>query len=379
MHVEVAPEILRWACNRVNLDIQIVSQKLPQLPAWERGEKKPTLKQIERFAKIVHAPVGFMFLPVPPEEHLPIPDFRTVGNAHLRHPSPDLLETIYLCQQRQEWYRNFSVSMHDDPLPFVGSVSLRDSVPRIAQQIRNTLGFEIENRSKFATWEEALRQFIAQSDEAGIMVMVSGVVGSNTHRKLNFEEFRGFTLSDDRAPLIFINGKDTKSAQIFTLAHELAHIWLGKTGLSDVGPLTKPTNEIEKWCNQIAAEILVPLASIEKQYRINEFASNEMARLARFYKVSTLVVLRRMFDAEFITYNEFSDLYNAELEWLLNIKKGPGGDYYRSQPARVSRRFARALIVSTLEGQTLHRDAFQLLGVKKLATFRELGNRLGIM
>lgn len=379
MRVEVAPEILRWACNRANLDIQIVARKLPQLSAWVRGEKKPTLKQIERFAKIVRAPVGFMFLPRPPEEHLPIPDFRTVGNAHIGHPSPDLLETIYLCQQRQEWYRNFSVSMHENPLPFVGSASQRDGIKSVAQKIRQALGFEIESRSKLATWEQALRQFITQSDEAGIMVMVSGVVGSNTHRKLDFEEFRGFALADDRAPLVFINGKDTKSAQMFTLAHELAHIWLGKTGVSDVGPITRPSNKVEQWCNKVAAEMLVPLNSIKNQYRKTNEASEEMTRLARFYKVSTLVILRRMFDADFITDSDFFELYNAELERLLTIKKRARGDYYRSQPARVSKRFARALILSTLEGQTLHRDAFRLLGVRKLATFRELGDRLGIM
>jgi Zn-dependent peptidase ImmA (M78 family) len=166
---------------------------------------------------------------------------------------------------------------------------------------------------------------------------------------------------------------------MFTLAHELAHVWLGKTGVSDVGPITAPSNKIEQWCNEVAAEILVPRDSIKKQYKKNDESGDEMSRLARFYKVSTLVILRRMFDAAFFTYKEFSSLYNDELERLLNIKKGSGGDYYRSQPARVSRRFARALILSTLEGQTLHRDAFQLLGVKKLATFRELGDRLGIM
>lgn len=379
MRVDVSPEILRWACLRAGLDTQTILQKLPQFSAWERGEKKPTLKQLERFSRIVHAPVGFMFLPAPPEEHLPIPDFRTLGNVNVAHPSPDLLETIYLCQQRQEWYRNFLISVHNDPLPFAGSASQKDSVKRIAQEIRQTLGFEIESRSKLSTWEDALRQFIAQSDDSGIMVMVSGVVGSNSHRKLNYEEFRGFALSDDRAPLIFINGKDTKSAQMFTLAHELAHIWLGKTGVSDVGPLTKPSNKMELWCNEVAAEILVPIDSMKQQYRKAEQTTDTIGRLARFYKVSTLVILRRMFDAQFITYSEYHNLYNDELERLLNIKRSSGGNYYLTQPARVSKRFARALITSTLEGQTLHRDAFQLLGLKKMSTFRELGDRLGIV
>ncbi len=379
MRVEVAPEILRWACIRAGLEIPVVAKRLPQLTTWENGEKKPTLKQLEKFAKIVHVPVGFMFLPVPPKESLPIPDFRTVGNTHIGHPSPNLLETIYLCQQRQEWYRDFSVSTRESPYPFVGSVNLNDDIQTVADKIRQTLGFEIEIRRQLPTWEDALRQFIAQADAVGIMVMVSGVVGSNTRRKLDHEEFRGFALSDDRAPLVFINGKDTKSAQMFTLAHELAHIWLGKTGLSDIGPSTKPSNDIEKWCNSIAAEILVPIGAIMKEYLTQNSPEKETNRLARFFKVSTLVILKRIYDAHFITKNQFNELYSNELKRLLAITKSSGGNYYLTQPARVSKRFARALIVSTLEGQTLHRDAFQLLGLKKMSTFRELGDRLGIV
>lgn len=379
MRVAVSPEILRWACYRAGLDIDIVARKMPQLHAWMGGEKQPTLKQAERFANIVHVPVGFLFLITPPEERLPIPDFRTVGNTHIGHPSPDLLDTIYLCQQRQEWYQRFSISMHENPISFIGSVTQHDDVIQVAENIRQTLGFDIGDRGKLATWEEALRQFIAQVDDAGIMVMVSGVVGSNTHRALDVEEFRGFALSDDRAPLIFINGKDTKSAQMFTLAHELAHLWLGETGISDQGPKTVPSNDVEVWCNKVAAEILVPIAGISQEYRSAMDTHSEMSRLARLYKVSTLVILRRMYDAGYITYEQLNALYNAELERLLRIKKSTGGNYYRTQPARVSKRFARALIVNTLEGQTLYRDAFRFLGLKKMSTFNELRDRLGVI
>jgi hypothetical protein len=249
MVVDVAPEILRWACKRAGLNTQIVSQRIPQLLEWEHGAKRPTLKQVERFAKMVHAPVGYLFLQTPLTENIPIPDFRTLGNTHIGHPSPDLLETVYLCQQRQEWYCDFSKSMRQPPCPFVGAATLHDDVATTADKIRHALGFDVESRRQLATWEDALRQFIAQADDAGVLVMVNGVVGSNNRRKLDHDEFRGFALCDDMAPLIFINGADTKSAQMFSLAHELAHIWLGKTGLSDVGPTTFPSNAVEKcWC-----------------------------------------------------------------------------------------------------------------------------------
>jgi Zn-dependent peptidase ImmA (M78 family) len=379
MRVDVNPDLLRWACERAGLNTQIVARRMPQLPGWEQGKTKPTLKQIERFASIVHAPLGYLFLPTPPIENIPIPDFRTVGNTHIGHPSPDLLETIYLCQQRQEWYHDFSRSIQETPCLFVGSVALDEEEITVAEKIRRTLGFDIESRRRLPTWEDALRQFLAQADEAGVLVMVNGVVGINNRRKLDHEEFRGFALCDELAPLVFINGADTKSAQMFTLAHELAHIWLGKTGLSDAGPTTFPSNVIEKWCNRVAAEILVPIDVLQKEYRPTEDLTHEMGRLARHFKVSTLVILRRIYDAGYITKDSFNAAYKEELDRLLAIIKSSGGNFYLTQAARVSKRFARALIISTLEGQTLHRDAFQLLGFTKLATFQKLGNRLGVI
>jgi Zn-dependent peptidase ImmA (M78 family) len=380
MRVDVNPDLLRWACERAGLDTQIVALRMPKLPDWETGKTKPTLKQIERFANIVHAPLGYLFLSTPPVENIPIPDFRTVGNTHIGHPSPDLLETIYLSQQRQEWYRDFSRSMRETPYSFVASVVLDDDEVTVAEKIRRTLGFDVENRRQLPTWEYALRQFIGQADDAGVMVMVNGVVGSNNRRKLDHEEFRGFALSDDLAPLVFINGADTKSAQMFTLAHELAHIWLGKTALSDVGPATFPSNAIEKWCNRVAAEVLVPLATLQKEYRPTTDFIHEINRLAKYFKVSTLVIIRRIYDGGFITKNAFQAAFKEELDRLLAIiKKSGRGNFYRTQAARVSKRFARALIASTLEGQTLHRDAFHLLGFTKFTTFRELGNRLGVI
>jgi Zn-dependent peptidase ImmA (M78 family) len=379
MRVDINPELLQWACERAGLSTQIVAMKVPQLLSWEKGEKKPTLKQIERFASIVHMPIGFLFLESAPVEEIPIPDFRTIENKRIGHPSPDLLETIYLCQQRQEWYHDFSRSFRESPCPFVGSVTLDDDIKEVADKIRLTLKFDIIARRQLATWEETLRQFITQAEDIGILVMVSGVVGNNNRRRLDYEEFRGFALSDELAPLIFINGADTKSAQMFTLAHELAHIWLGKTALSDIGLDKSPSNEIENWCNLVAAEMLVPEEIICNEYNSHIDLSDQMIQLARFFKVSTLVILRRIYDLGYLSLEDFRKAYHDELVRLLALKKGSGGDFYLTQGSRISKRFARALIISTMEGQTLHRDAFQLLGFSKLATFRELGSRLGVI
>ncbi len=246
--------------------------------------------------------------------------------------------------------------------------------------MRTVLAFEPAERG--STWSEAARRLIEEADQHGVLVMVNGVVGSNTHRKLDPREFRGFALSDDLAPLIFVNGADTKAAQIFTLAHELAHLWLGESAVSDVDLAIVSTNTVERWCNQVAAEFLLPLADLGDVDIDETPLTDELERLARRFKVSTLVALRRVFDAGLMDEARYRIAYAAERERILELmeeRSGTGGNFYNTQPVRVSKRFARALIESTLEGQTLHRDAFQMLGFKKHATFEELAHRLGVV
>jgi Zn-dependent peptidase ImmA (M78 family) len=369
--------VLAWARERSRLDVDELIAKFPKLTEWESGERTPTLKQLEDFARATHTPIGFLFLPEPPEEQVPIPDYRTIGDAEVRRPSPDLLDTIFACQQRQEWYRDFAQVMREDPAGFVGSLTTSVAVVEAAEQIRTTLKFDLDERGH--NWSDALRTLVDRAEELGVLVMVSGVVGANTHRKLDPEEFRGFSLVDRLAPLVFVNGADTKAAQIFTLAHELVHLFLGETALDDGDVRAAPTNPVERWCNQVAAEVLVPLGSLRDALSPEVPVVEELESLAHRFKVSTLVVLRRVHDAGRLSWDEYQTAYRAELARILEIlgeRSGTGGNFFNTQPARVSKRFARAVIVSTLEGQTLHRDAFQMLGLKKLSTFEELASRL---
>ena len=360
------------------IDPEKLAGRFPRLESWERGEVQPTLKQLEDFAGATHAPIGYFFLPAPPAERLPIPDFRTVAGRHVDRPSPDLLDTIHLCQQRQEWYREFARSIGERPLAAVGSMSVTTDVRAASSQIRKTIGFDLEERRRMSTWSDALRRFIEVADAAGVMVMVSGVVGSNNRRRLDPDEFRGFALADSIAPLVFLNGSDTKAAQMFTLAHELAHIWLGESAVSDAQASDLPVHRVERWCNEVAAELLVPLETFQHEYDRSADLRAEMDRLARRFKVSTLVVLRRMLDAG-LSLMRFREAYAAEVALLRAMPKNDGGNFYLTLGARASKRFARALVVSTLEGRSSFSEAFHLLGFKKMATFRELGNTLGLV
>ncbi len=296
--VAIAPRMLQWARERAGLEPEDLLSRIKKYQEWETEKTKPTLKQLEKFAKAVHVPIGVLFLPEPPEEHLSIPDFRTLNNAPVSRPSPNLFDVLYNCQERQAWYKEFAQIMRQEPRSFIGSANFAMKPEDAAMMIRNTLGFTMEARQECRTWEDALRFFIQQCDQLGILVMVSGVVLSNNNRKLDPKEFRGFALSDALAPLIFINGSDSKSGQMFTLAHELAHLWVNSTGVSNASanPLNGFPRE-EVWCNSVAAELLVPLEVFLSELIQNESLAQAKTRLSKKFKVSTLVILRRLLDA----------------------------------------------------------------------------------
>lgn len=382
IRVAVNPELIRWARERAGLTQEDLTGKFAKLPHWETGEVRPTLKQVEAFARSVHVPEGYLFLSEPPEESSPIPDFRTMAGQTVTRPSPNLLDTIYTCEERQSWYREFARVAGHPMLDFVGSASVDTPPETVAADMREVLHFEVGDRRESRTWAEALRLFMQRADDAGVLVMVSGVVLSNNRRRLDPDEFRGFALSDPLAPLVFVNASDTRAAQMFTLAHELAHLWLGVSALSDLAAEPhRGARREEAWCNAAAAEFLVPLDALYPELRRDEQPLDAAARLARAFKVSTLVVLRRLLDAHWLDRGTFEQIWADETRRLrqLTRERNAGGDFYRTTLVRVSRRFTRALVGSTLEGQTLYRDAFRMLGVSKADTFAKLGREAGVV
>lgn len=378
--IPVNPRLLIWARERAGLSLEELRARFPKLAAWERGGQQPTFRQLEAFARAVHVPIGTLFLTEPPHETLPVPDLRTVADEPLAHPSPELLDTLYLCQQRQDWFREYAQLHGLQPVPFVGTARVEDDPVGIAEMMRNTLSLGLAEREQLGTWTEALRHMMERAEEAGVLVMASSIVGTNTRRKLEVEEFRGFALADDLAPLVFINASDSKAAQMFTLAHELAHLWLGQSGVSDAEVGRVPGQRIERWCNAVAAELLVPMVHFRAEYRRDVQPIEELPRLARVYKVSTLVVLRRMFDAGFIDEQELREAYRQELERVRSMAQrvAGGGDFYRTLGVRVGKRFAEAVVVNTLEGYTLFEEAFRLLGIRKSSTFYSAARELGV-
>ena len=358
--VAVKPEVLDWAVARSGKDRAKLVKRFAKLHEWESGELEPTLKQLEDFARATYTPLGYLFLEEPPEDKLPIRDFRTVmGRAPLR-PSPNLLDTVYQMQRRQDWMREF-LDLHDaERMDFIGSATLGTPIVELASRIRAKLGFGENWAALHSTWEDALRAMKAAIEEIRILVFVNGIVDNNTHRPLDPEEFRGFVLTDQVTPLIFVNGNDAKGAQMFTFAHELAHLWLGETGVFALPNLQPSENRVEEYCNKVAAEFLVPAEALRKVWSRRENLAHGFQPLARQFKVSALVAARRALDEGLINRNEFMVFYQGQVR---RVKKKSGGDFFRTQNNRVGARFAMAVDRATREGSLLYRDAYNLTGL----------------
>lgn len=379
--IQVAPRMLRWARERASLAPAELAKRVGlavrRVEDWEESGQLP-FEHLERLAEKTHTPVGYLFLPEPPSNELPISDFRRVAGEGGQPPSSELIDTIRQCQLRQEWFREHLIAEGAEPLSWVGSANVDADRASIALAIRAAL--ELDRRPLSVNWTDAVRDLYRRAEELGALVVRNGVVGNNTHRKLRVEEFRGFALSDPYAPLVFINAVDSKAAQMFTLVHELCHLWLGQSAVSDADPSTNVATE--RFCNAVAAETLAPASEFRAAWDAAVPLPEMTARLARLFKVSTLVVLIRAREAGLLAGDVFEAAYAAERERVQAIDArsgGEGGDFYNTQNARLGGRFATAVISSALEGRTPYTEAFRLLGFKRTATFDEYARKLGIL
>jgi Zn-dependent peptidase ImmA (M78 family) len=306
-YVDVSPKLLRWAVDRSGVPLE---EFQPTVAAWLAGEKKPTHNQLESFARRAMVPVGYLYLPQPPNEELPLPDYRTHTDEGVRRPTPNLIETIFEMQRRQDWMREYLLDEGHKDLPFVGSAEIGENIAPLARRMRDTLGLSDDWAEGQANWEEALRFLRDQIEDAGILIFINGVVGNSTRRKLDPDEFQGFVLVDRVAPLIFVNGADYKVAQMFTIAHELAHVWVGQSALFDLMATNPADYDVEKYCNAVAAEFLVPADKLTKAWRTTPSGDAAFTSLAKRFKVSPIVVARRAKDVKMITPDEFFSFYH---------------------------------------------------------------------
>ena len=368
--VTLQPVVLRWARERAAYEETEIAKKLgvkrERVVEWEESGKI-SIAQIGNLAHHTYTPLGFLYLSTPPInlDELTIPDFRTRDGRASPNPSPNLLETVHTMQRRQSWMREELLQDGIEALPFVGSFNLENRPDEVARAMKGALNLSGNWAAEHRNWEDALRYLVKCFESAGVLTMFNGVVGNNTHRKLKPKEFQGFALVDKYAPLVFVNGADYKAAQMFTVAHELAHIFIAKSGLSKFKNLRSVENEIEIFCDQVAAEFLVPRAELGVSLDGGLGFSEQCQKIARHFKVSTIVAARRMLDVGSINLDTFFNLYN---EWKIETdrhkKQMGGGNFWNTQNVRIGHPLGVAIWRAVSEGRLFYRDAYSLTGLK---------------
>jgi len=354
-------DLINWAITRAGNELDEFYLNNPAVSEWVAGTKKPTIKQLEDFTHKVHVPFGYMFLSQPPQEEIPIPFFRT-GNSQRETVSLNVYHTIQIIKERQNWLTNYLLESEYPDLEFVGKYNVNSDYKEVVNDIRNTLNLTVNWASKLGTWEQALDHLTLQIEEIGIIVNFNGIVGNNTRRKIPVDECRGFVIVNNKSPFLFINSADAKAAQMFTLIHELAHIWLGESAGFDNKQMLPADDPIEKFCDKVAAEFLVPEIFFKEKWN----RSQNIKYLSRVFKVSPIVIARRALDLGLMSRTSFFQFYNDYISELQNKKdnQSSGGNFYATAKKRISLRFASYVNSAVKENNLLYRDAYRLTSLK---------------
>jgi Zn-dependent peptidase ImmA (M78 family) len=359
--VEISKEIYTWAITRAGYTLEDFAKRYPNVYKWVEDKKKPTIKQLEAFSKQVHLPFGYLFLPEPLKEPIPIPFFRTNG-PQAATVDVNVYDTILLLQHRQDWLREYLLEHDFEPLPFVGKFTSDTDYKVIVDDIRSTLQISADWASTFRTWEESLDFLTQKIEEHRIIIVFNGIVENSTNRPIKVDECRGFVLVDNIAPFMFINNADAKAAQLFTIVHELAHIWLGFSAGFDNSNLLPANDPIELLCDKIAAEFLVPASLLVTFWQ----RASDIKTASRHFKVSPIVIARRALDLALISRADFFSFYNDYTQEQNFRKKTqpPGGDFYATTKKRLGLTFAAHVNKAVQSGELLYRDAYRLTSLK---------------
>lgn len=356
----ITPSVLEWAIKRAGVSAESIHKKAEQ---WVSGKARPTFKQAVDIAKTLQIPFGYLWLKEPPKEQEIIPDLRTIGNGGLAQMPLELKTAVNDVKQKQEWFKEYAKTNGILKCEAIGRFKSSDDTQKIADDV--TARLEIQDLvGSGCDKDRMLKNLIDKIEKLGILVMRNGILRGNTKKKLNLDTFRGFAIFDEFAPLIFINTNDSKAGQIFTLMHEVAHLWIGQSGISDLD--IQNHNEIELICNGIAAKILMPKTKIQKAFR--EFDDDRrLERIADRFSVSTLAVLNRLRSLDLLAPSEYRELYDAELEKFSRIpeKKSKGAPPPEVMvKVRNGYLFTFAVTSSVLSGDETYTNGASLLGFK---------------
>jgi Zn-dependent peptidase ImmA (M78 family) len=357
--ISIPNERYSWAIQRAGLTVDGYVLSHPNVPLyeWMSGEKEPTVKQLEAFAKSVNVPFGYLFLEKAPKEEVPFPMFR--GDAGLsNHFDLNVYDTVNSLQLRQDWLEYYLQENEIDTCKFIRSVTLKTPIGETVSKLRTMLGLQPRWAFGLIRTEAAVSKMTEAIEEAGIFVAYNGVVGNNTHRPISVSECRGFALVNNTAPYIFVNSGDAPTAQLFTLVHETVHIMLGiSAGHAEADTLSHDANE--KYCDMVAAEFLVPAVELKSVW------NGDVKETAHKFRVSELVVARRAHDMGLLTNDEYSAFWMEYRKRPIKKKEreSGGGNFYRTSVKRVGRLFAIHVKNAVADRQLSYLDAYRLTGL----------------
>ena len=337
--------------------------------AWIDGSKQPTIKQLENFAHKVSVPFGYLFLEKHPKEVIPITFFRTKRN---HHPfNLNIYDTVLMIQRRQDWVSEQKKEDGCDQLDFIGKFTTDSSLEEVVNYVRGLLDYSPNWAFDKKDQGEAVRKLTQAVENAGCFVSFLTQVGNQPKRKIAVDDCRGFALCDAYAPFIFINNADSNTAQVFTLFHEFAHLLLGQSAGDGNG--NSEDNEVEKFCDEVAGNLLVDGELLCHQW---SHYSKDGVRLGHKFRVSPLVIAYRALENTLITEDEYWMYYRIYNKKPIPEKqRSNGGDSYRTAVKRLGYSFLIYIRNAVKSNRLLYSDAYALTGYHGDMFERLIGNR----
>ena len=345
-----------WAIKRAGFTVDDYVNRHPKTRVldWMEGKNRPTIKQLEDFARTVSLPLGFLFLKELPQEKIPIPMFRgSAGNGGF---NLNVYDTIMQVVQRQNWLEDYLKENAIETCTFVNSMSIKDSVQLVVAKLRDILALDERWALSLATVDAAVNKLTEKLEDAGVFVVYNSVVGNNTRRHISVEDCRGFALVNTYAPYVFVNNSDSKNAQMFTLIHETVHLIIGASA-GYAGDIGYEHDVTEAFCDKVAAEFLVPTRLLAEQWDCN------ITKLSKKFKVSELVIARRAHNTGLLSDEEYRNFYLRYKSNNVIRKKTAGGSFYLTSVKRVGRLFAIHVRNAVNNRQLSYTEAYRLTGL----------------
>lgn len=363
--ININPTMLSWAVERFGGNTAEYAEENSKFDNWMNGDKLPTLIELQKFAKKFYVPLGYLFLSEPPKETDLIPLFRRSRDKKM---GLNIREEVKTLEERQDWLSDYLRGEGFDKLDYVGIFQADSSVNDICIKIEEILHLPINWAFEYRTVEKALNMLTQIIEDKGVIVSFTSMVGYCSNRPINVSDCRGFTLVNDYAPFIYVNSKDAKYAQVFTLIHEFAHVLIGySAGIG--GEDLSYASELERLCDQVAASFLVNEDLLKEEWcKVGE----NYEVLSKRFKVSRFVLARRLKDIGLIDERRYYALYKQWMaEPVIPKKKTDGGVFYPTAIKRCSRTFLIHLDNALSSFKIQNMDAYRLAGLKG-DTFRNV-------